>query len=423
MPKFVRLRVRLAALTTIAVTTGALIAVVLPASEASAAVIASRSNDAPSSDSNGYDWVSYFRGMAGLGGVTRNPTVQAQEAAHVRYLANHALSCETNVHDELTARKGSCGANRYATAAGKAAANNSDITRVSAMVSDRTAVSNWFTSAFHALTLLDPRLTSTGYAAYYTAHPTGAKPLAWQYTAGVDVYRGRAGQYGGQTVAFPGNGAATPLLSYTVGTESPEPFQTSTGSCRSWGSKSLVSAPIILQRPLHSTASFNGGSIIDLTTGKALTTCTLTASSYPTSALGHQFLAGANGITRAALYFADKPFGAGHKYELKVAGAVTTSFYATALPAAATAVATAAKQSAIVSWPAVESGSGKVHFYTVRTYTAAHCTGALAATIRTKSLRVSVLGLKSGQEHTIKVTATNTVGGGRAGNCTSVRVR
>ena len=67
---------------------------------------------------------------------------------------------------------------------GKAAANNSNITRVNAEVPDRVAVTNWFVSAFHALTLLDPRLRSTGYAAYYTSSPTGAQPDAFKFTAG-----------------------------------------------------------------------------------------------------------------------------------------------------------------------------------------------------------------------------------------------
>jgi len=83
--------------------------------------------------------------------------------------ADHTLSCETNVHDELKSRVAGCGASPAATAAGKAAANNSDITRVSASVPDRTAVSNSFSAAFHALTLLDPQRQHRG-----PDHRTGA---------------------------------------------------------------------------------------------------------------------------------------------------------------------------------------------------------------------------------------------------------
>ncbi|MCW2524927.1 MAG: hypothetical protein JWO63_3262, partial [Frankiales bacterium] len=301
-------RPRLAGLATLLLAGGLLVAVTAPATTADAAVIATKSNEAPATNTSGYSWVNYYRGLAGETGVTRNATMEAQESSHVQYLANHALPCETNVHDELTKRVGSCGANPYATAGGKLAANNSDITRVSAVVSDRTAVSNWFTSAFHALTLLDPRLKTTGYASYYTPKPKGAKPLAWAFTAGVDVYRGRTGPYHAETIAFPGNNATTPLLSYTVGTESPEPFATSIGSCRSWSSKTVVSAPIILQRPNASKQPLTGGTIIDLSTGKALPTCSLTAASYPAGTEQRQFLDGSNGITKAAFYYASTAF-------------------------------------------------------------------------------------------------------------------
>jgi len=121
---------------------------------------ASTSNTAPPSDLGAYGWVNYYRGLAGLNTVSRNATLEAQEGTHVRYLADHSLSCETNVHDELTQRLGGCGANRYATMAGKAAANNSNIVRVSTSVTDRTAVSSWMVAGFHALTMLDPRLAT-----------------------------------------------------------------------------------------------------------------------------------------------------------------------------------------------------------------------------------------------------------------------
>src|SRR5689334_21316116 len=96
----------------------------------------------------GYYWLDYFRALGGLGPVSRDAGMEAQEAAHVRYLADHALGCETDVHDELTSRRNGCGANPYATAAGKLAANNSDITRLNTAASDRMAVQNWFTAGF-----------------------------------------------------------------------------------------------------------------------------------------------------------------------------------------------------------------------------------------------------------------------------------
>ncbi|MEO6704142.1 MAG: hypothetical protein ABI140_14125 [Jatrophihabitantaceae bacterium] len=290
-------------------------------------------NLAPASDQGGYAWISYFRSLAGLAPVQRNAAFEAGEAVHVRYLADHSLGCETDVHDELTEPAGGCPANPYASALGQAAALNSNITRVDAPITDRAAVSNWFVAGFHALTLLEPRLRSTGYAAYYTANPTGARPQAYPFTASVDVYRGRTGSYRGQTIAFPGNGAATPLLSYQVGSESPEPFRDSRAgsSCYGWGARSEVSAPIVMQWPVGSAAAQTGASIIDLTSGSTLVTCALTAADYPSGSLARQFLLGTNRLTQAALYYASTPFVAGHRYQLQIAGQPATTFSATDL--------------------------------------------------------------------------------------------
>jgi hypothetical protein len=414
---------RLASVATLLLAGGLLTAVALPISSADAAVVASSSNVAPALNINGYDWVSYFRRLAGESAVTRNAAMEQQERVHLQYLSNHSMPCETNVHDELTRRVGTCGANPYATAAGKVAANNSNITRVSANVSDRTAVSNWFTSAFHALTLLDPRLRTTGYAAYYTAHPRGAQPLAWAFTAGVDVYRGRTGAYNNSTIAFPGNNASTPLLSYTVGTESPEPFATSTGDCRSWSGKSVVSAPVILQRPVSSALGLTGGSIIDVTTGQALQTCTLTAASYPANSVQRQFLNGTNGITKAAFYYASAPFTPGHRYTLKVGGVVMTTFSTAALPAGPKPIVTALSKSALVQWATPSAGTGTVISYVVTAYTKTGCNTAPKATIRTNNHAVRVLGLVTRRVYWIRVTAMNSAGSGRSGICFPIQIK
>jgi uncharacterized protein YkwD len=427
MRSFAHSKRRTSAVSAVILMSGLLTAVAMPASSVDAAVsttaTTSRSNEAPATDTSGYSWVNYFRGMAGEGTVSRNATMEAQERTHVQYLANHAQACETNVHDELTKGSGSCRANPYATAGGKLAANNSNITRVSAAVSDRTAVSNWFTSAFHALTLLDPRLKSTGYAAYYTPTPKGAKPLAWAFTAGVDVYRGRTGTYTSQTISFPGNRATTPLLAYTVGTESPEPFATSTGACRSWSSKSVVSAPIIVQRPKASRLPLTGGSIVDVTTGKVLPTCTLTAASYPAGTAQRQFLDGSNGITKSAFYYASTPFMPGHKYTLRVSGVGVTTFATTALPAGPKPTLTARPQAAIATWTPASPGSGAISYYQLREYTTAACNTKPRATMHVLGTKAGVIGLAARHTYWIQIMAVNTANSGRAGACVPVTAR
>jgi fibronectin type III domain protein len=317
----------------------------------------------------------------------------------------------------LTQRVGNCGANRHATAGGKAAANNSNVTRVSVRVSDRTAVSNWYAAAFHALLMLDPRLASTGYAAYYTANPAGMKPLAWNYTAAVDVYRGRTGQYNGQVIAFPANNAASPLLSYQVGTESPEPFRTSTGPCRSWGTRASVSAPVIVQWPINAASGLGGGSIVDLTTGGAVPTCTLTAASYPAGSEQRMFLGGINGITKGAFYYASSPFTAGHRYQLRVKGAVITTFNAIKLPSSVSATPTGVSKAVKLSWSAASPGVGSVRNYLARVYAGAGCSGSALVGVNTSDRSALLNGLKGGRTYWARVAAVNTKLGARWSAC------
>ncbi len=282
----------------------------------------------PTTEQDGYYWLDYFRTLGGLSPLSRDPGIEAQEARHVRYLADHALGCEIDVHTELTGRQAGCGANPYATAAGEAAARNSDITRMNADVPDRVAVRNWFVAGFHALTLLEPRLRSTGYAAYYTARPAGAGAIPYQFTAAVNVYRGRTGSYSGRRLTFPASGTTSPLLAYRVGSEFPEPFRSTrpTAPCHSWADRTVVSAPIIVQWPVASRPVQAPAAIVDLTSNRSLPTCALTADQYPSSSLASTLLLGTNRVTRAALYYANTPFQPGHRYRLLIGSDVVTEF-------------------------------------------------------------------------------------------------
>jgi hypothetical protein len=398
------------------------LALYLPSNSSEANVTAG--NTAPSSDLSGYAWISYYRNLGGLSAVGRNPVFEAQESTHVRYLANHSLSCETNVHDELVSRQANCGANPYATAGGKAAANNSNITRINSQVPDRVAVTNWFVSAFHALTLLDPRLRSTGYASYFTQTPTGAQPEAYKFTAGTDVYRGRTGSYGGQTLAFPATGAASPLLSYQVGTESPEPFRSTLGSspCHSWGSKAVVSAPIIMQWPLNSPAAQGPGSIVDLSTGAVLPTCSLTARQYPAGSLAQMFLLGTNRVTKAALYYASTPFTAGHRYQLRIGGLAATTFNTSNLPSVPTVSTAATSRAIAVNWSLPSTGNGAVAYYRLTRFGDPNCIRP-TWTVTTTARSYTMTNLVSGRWYFAQLAVKNSLGAVRSTRCIILRAR
>lgn len=387
-------------------------------------------NTAPTSDfsSSGYAWVSYFRQLAGDAGVVRNSSLEAGAKAHVTYLANRSLVCETNVHDELLRPANGCPANPYATAAGKAAANNSDITRISARATPRTAVSNWFVSAFHALVLLDPKLQSTGYASFYTPSPLSASPLAWPFTAAVDVYRGRTGRYYGSTIVFPATGAVSPLTTYRVGTESPEPFRTTSASspCHSWGSLGSVSAPLIVQWPIAARPNMSG-TIRDVTTGRDLPTCSLTPNSYPSGSLSRAFLAGANGYTKSAFYYSRTPFIPGHRYVLTVGGQRMSDFRVSDSPAAPAASAESHIGAVAVNWkPAVTAGSGQVHAYVAQLFNNSSCGGRPARAAHlppNTTLRAVFRYLAHRRRYFVRVDTANSLGALRAGACMPVLSR
>jgi hypothetical protein len=276
---------------------------------------------------DGYGWLDYYRSLGGLGPVTRDPLLESQENLHVRYLADHSQACENDVHHEQLSAAPGCPANPAASMAGELAASNSDITRVQGTASDQVAFGNWFSSAFHALTLLEPQLAGTGYAAYSTAQPLGAGPQAARFTASIDVYSERTAYYDGRVLAFPARGKVSPLRSYAVGSESPEPFRSTLSGtpCHAWGSRQVVSAPVIVQRPVGSKPQADG-QLVDLTSGQALATCSLTATDYPRASAAYQFLSGTNQVTTAALYYAAQPFERGHHYELVVDGSTATEF-------------------------------------------------------------------------------------------------
>jgi uncharacterized protein YkwD len=400
----------------------ALAAALLPvdtalASRATTSVRTAAGVVAPASDGDGYAWLNYFRHLAGEGSVARNATYEAQNRSHVHYLADASIGCETNVHDELTARVGTCGRNPAATAGGKLAANNSDIARMSGLVSDREAVSAWFTSAFHALALLDPRLTSTGYAAYYTPAPRGAGPMAWRFTAAVDVYRGRHGTYHGGVVSFPANGAASPLLAYRVGTESPEPFAASLAAtaCHGWAARSVVSAPIIVQWPSRAGVGRGAVSIVDLSTGRPEPTCALSAASYAPGSLPAMFLGGVNGITKAGLYYAANPFVAGHRYQLRVGGKAITTFGAVDLPSPAAVRVIPARRAAAMNVPAV-GATPTLH----RLYRGAGCSGhPVREVLASGTARIGRL--VTGRRYSVRSRIRSSTGGDRWSNCQNFR--
>ena len=111
----------------------------------------------------------------------------------------------------------------YYTTAGDTAARNSNI-YISSMTSttDVDAIDWWMQAPFHAMGMMDPRLSATGFGSYREVKS------GWQMGAAVDVLSGNPFTGGKYPVFFPGNGTTEPLTSYGGG-EYPDPLQACSG--------------------------------------------------------------------------------------------------------------------------------------------------------------------------------------------------
>jgi len=127
-------------------------------------------------------------------------------------------------------------ASPYYTPEGNAAATQSNAVGSSdPHVSDRSFVDFWMASPFHAVGILDPRLTAVGYGAYRDA----SAPI--HAAAALNILSGLTGSTSRDVITFPGNGATVGLTS--SGHEWPSPL---TG-CPGFGTSAGL--PLIVQFP------------------------------------------------------------------------------------------------------------------------------------------------------------------------------
>jgi hypothetical protein len=111
----------------------------------------------------------------------------------------------------------------YYTIAGDTAARNGNIeVNSSTSFTDEQSIDWWMAAPFHALGMMDPRLTSTGFGSYREVKS------GWQAGFTLDTLRGNSFTGGTYPVYFPGNGSSVPLRSYNGG-EFPDPLQACAG--------------------------------------------------------------------------------------------------------------------------------------------------------------------------------------------------
>jgi len=154
------------------------------------------------------DRLNQWRISTGLPTLTENSTWSAGDYNHAQYMVKNDLV----THYETPGVP-------YYTAAGDTAARNGNI-QVSSTTSttDSDAIDWWMAAPFHAMAMMDPRLTQTGFGSYREAKS------GWDEGAALDTIRGNSFTGGSYPVYFPGNGTTEPLTTYSGG-EFPNPLQ------------------------------------------------------------------------------------------------------------------------------------------------------------------------------------------------------
>lgn len=151
--------------------------------------------------------------------------------------------------------------NEWYTAEGDTAARNGNVFVSSwSGTTDITAINFWMTAPFHAVSILDPHLSTTGYGSY--REELGL----WRMGATLDVLRGRGSLPPTVTfpIMFPGSGGETQLLTYNGG-EFPDPLSSCPGYTPPTGSPIIVQIGPGNETPIVSSHEFRivGGPILE----------------------------------------------------------------------------------------------------------------------------------------------------------------
>jgi hypothetical protein len=293
----------------------------------------------------------------------------------------------------------------YYSVSGDTGAKNGNIeVSSSASFGDAPAIDWWMGAPFHAMGMMDPRLSSTGFGAYREVKS------GWDAGFTLDVLRGNSFSGGTFPVFYPGNGATVPLTTYS-GSEFPDPLQ----ACP--GYSSPVGLPVFVEI---------GGNIATTVTahsftgdGVPLAHCAIDSNAANVgSSLTYR-----GGV----IVIPQAPLVPGVKYvvALTVNGLpYTWSFGVTNsglfTPGAPTGVtATAGDATATVSWTApVDNGGTPITSYLVTAYagSVAQASQPVLAPITTTTF----FGLTNGTAYTFSVVAYNQAGAGPAGTSNSV---
>jgi uncharacterized protein YkwD len=166
-------------------------------------------NTVPAASAPWLDRLNTWRANANVSPLTENTTWSQGDLLHGQYMVKNNLV----THYETPGVP-------YYTVAGDQAAQNGNIQVSSTTATTDPQVIDWWMGApFHAMAMMDPRLTTTGFGAYRDSTTS-----PWQEGAALDTIRGNSFSGGTYPVYFPGDGTTEPLTNYS-GNEFPDPLQ------------------------------------------------------------------------------------------------------------------------------------------------------------------------------------------------------
>jgi len=335
-----------------------------------------------------------WRATSALSPLSENTSWDQDDYNHSYYMVKTGLV--THYEDP---------ANPYYTASGDAGARNGNIQVSSTTTAtDDGAIDWWMAAPFHAMGMMDPRLTSTGYGSYREVK-TG-----WQTGMTLDVLRGNSWTGGNFPVYFPGNGSVVPLTTFHGG-ESPDPLQACPGYVAPTG------LPVFIEIGGNITTTVSAHSFTG--DGVALAHCVIDATN-PTFT---------NNLTSrgGVILIPQAPLVQGVKYVVNLTvngvgyswwfGVSTTGSFTPGAPAITSVVA--GDSSATVNWsPPSSNGGTPIVSYTVTSYIGN--TAQTTQTIPATGSSATFTGLTNGTTYTFSVAATNAAGTGPAAMSYSV---
>ena len=223
-----------------------------------------------------------WRATSSLPSLTENTTWSQGDYDHAVYM----------VKNDLVTHYETPGVPYYSVAGDTAARDGNLNVSSSTSETDSQAIDWWMGAPFHAMGLMDPRLTASGFGSYRQVKS------GWQMGAVVDDLRGNAFSGGTYPVYFPGNGSIEPLTTYSGG-EWPDPLQACSGYAVPTGLPVFVEVGGNVATKAGAISSFTGN-------GVALAHCVIDSSN---AAVG-SYLAERGGV----IVIPRAPLKAGVKY-------------------------------------------------------------------------------------------------------------